>query len=74
MFGWALGGAPSALVALAWASTSTSSARAPRSASAAARLTAVVVLPTPPFWLVIATMVTVGLFRRRGAAAAMVGV
>src|SRR5688572_7278270 len=32
-------------------SMSTSSVRIPRRASAAARLIAVVVLPTPPFWL-----------------------
>ncbi len=36
--------------AFAWGSTSTSSTRAPASARQAARLTAVVVLPTPPFW------------------------
>src|SRR5437899_8859799 len=33
-----------------------SSVRLPRSASAAARLMAVVVLPTPPFWFAIATI------------------
>ena len=33
-----------------------SSVRLPRSASAAARLMAVVVLPTPPFWLAMATI------------------
>src|ERR1700681_1789154 len=34
-----------------------SSIRLPRSASAAARLMAVVVLPTPPFWFAIATII-----------------
>src|SRR5690348_3415247 len=43
-------------------STSTSSVLMPRRASAAARLIAVVVLPTPPFWLTIAsTRDTLGL-------------
>ena len=37
------------IVLLAWGSRSTRSVRLPRSASAAARLMAVVVLPTPPF-------------------------
>ena len=43
---------PSAVEALPWGSRSMTSTRAPDWASAAARLTAVVVLPTPPFWLV----------------------
>src|ERR1019366_4377921 len=42
---------PMALVALAWGSRSISSVWIFFSASAEARLTAVVVLPTPPFWL-----------------------
>ncbi len=37
------------IVLLAWGSRSTRSVRVPRSDSAAARLMAVVVLPTPPF-------------------------
>src|SRR4030095_16139112 len=45
------------IVLLAWGSRSTSNVRLPRSASAAARLMAVVVLPTPPFWLAIATII-----------------
>src|SRR5437773_856098 len=42
-------------VALAWRSTSTSMVGWPTSAIAAARLIAVVVLPTPPFWLTTAS-------------------
>ena len=38
-------------VALAWGSKSHSSTRLPSSWRAAAILTVVVVLPTPPFWL-----------------------
>src|SRR5688572_28687818 len=41
----------------AWGSRSTSSVRLPRSERAAARLMAVVVFPTPPFWLAIATII-----------------
>ena len=41
---------PSALPALPCGSTSTSSVRRSEAASEAARFTAVVVLPTPPFW------------------------
>jgi hypothetical protein len=41
-------------VELACGSTSTSRVGRPSSASAAARLMAVVVLPTPPFWLTMA--------------------
>ena len=40
---------PMPLVALAWGSKSHSSTRLPVWATAAARLTQVVVLPTPPF-------------------------
>src|SRR5664280_3060078 len=47
---------PSPLEALDWGSQSTSSVRTPREANDAARLMAVVVLPTPPFWLVTAMM------------------
>src|SRR5262245_3671610 len=43
-------------VLLAWGSRSMRSVGLPRSASAAARLIAVVVFPTPPFWLAIATI------------------
>src|SRR5206468_9253358 len=42
---------PNELVAFAWGSRSTSKTRYPSSANAAPRFTAVVVLPTPPFWL-----------------------
>src|ERR1700740_1961474 len=45
---------PIALVALAWGSRSISKTRLPFSAKQAERFTAVVVLPTPPFWLAIA--------------------
>src|ERR1700746_1464381 len=45
---------PIALVALAWGSRSMSNMRLPFSAKQAERFTAVVVLPTPPFWLAIA--------------------
>src|SRR5690625_7299520 len=40
-----------------WGSRSTTRTRRPYSASAAARLMVLVVLPTPPFWLHIATTV-----------------
>jgi hypothetical protein len=43
-------------VALAWGSKSHKSTRFPRYFSAAARLTQVVVFPTPPFWFTIATI------------------
>ena len=46
--------APRATVALHCGSRSTSSVCAPDAATQAARLTAVVVLPTPPFWFAIA--------------------
>ena len=45
------------MLLLAWGSRSMSSVRRPRMASAAARLTAVVVFPTPPFWLAMATII-----------------
>ena len=41
-------------MALPWGSRSTTRTRRPDSASAAPRFTAVVVLPTPPFWLAMA--------------------
>ena len=47
-------GKPSPDVALACGSMSTTSTRWPACASDAARLTVVVVLPTPPFWFAIA--------------------
>src|SRR5574337_538214 len=47
---------PSASVSEACGSRSSSHTRRPRSARAAPRLGAVVVLPTPPFWLAIAMM------------------
>src|SRR5262245_50042044 len=43
------------MVALPCGSRSTSRTRRPACASAAARLTLVVVLPTPPFWLTTAS-------------------
>ena len=42
---------PSPVLRLPWGSRSTTSVRKPRSARQAPRFTAVVVLPTPPFWL-----------------------
>src|SRR3546814_8042948 len=45
---------PMPVEALPWGSTSTISTDLPQAASAVARLMAVVVLPTPPFWLAIA--------------------
>src|SRR5262245_26639341 len=45
------------IVLLACGSRSMSSVRLPRRASAAAKLMAVVVFPTPPFWLAIATII-----------------
>ena len=45
---------PSPTVAFACGSTSTSSVSYPASAMQAATFTAVVVLPTPPFWFAIA--------------------
>src|SRR5215213_1034945 len=42
-------------VAFPWGSASTSNTRFPHLAMIAARLTAVVVFPTPPFWLATAT-------------------
>src|SRR6185437_10485849 len=47
---------PEAMVALPCGSRSTSSTRRFAAASAAARFTLVVVLPTPPFWLATARM------------------
>src|SRR3954467_9214039 len=48
------GSHPGWVVAWACGSRSMTQTRRPHSARAAARLTAVVVLPTPPFWLMIA--------------------
>src|SRR5215831_4508400 len=45
------------IVLLAWGSRSMRSVRLPRRARAAARLMAVVVFPTPPFWFAIATII-----------------
>src|ERR1700727_1186480 len=47
---------PRPVEALPCGSRSTISTRSPTAASAVARLIAVVVLPTPPFWLAIAMM------------------
>src|SRR5690606_25624805 len=46
---------PSPVEALPWGSTSMISTALPQAASAVARLMAVVVLPTPPFWLAMAS-------------------
>src|SRR6476620_9669268 len=47
---------PTPLVAFPWGSASRMSVRRSAIASEAAKLTAVVVFPTPPFWLAIAIM------------------
>src|SRR6187401_1953353 len=47
---------PRPVEALPWGSRSTISTRSPIAASAVPRLIAVVVLPTPPFWLASARM------------------
>src|SRR6478752_2047689 len=47
---------PKPLVALPWGSRSTTSTRSPRRANEVPRFTTVVVLPTPPFWLVQASV------------------
>ncbi len=54
MFGSVSFAMPRPRVALACGSMSTSSVAYPASAMQAATFTAVVVLPTPPFWLAIA--------------------
>src|SRR5271154_4268391 len=51
---------PRPLVELDWGSQSTSRVLTSAAASEAARLMAVVVLPTPPFWLAIAMMRPIG--------------
>ena len=51
---------PRPVVALPWGSRSTTRTRNPSSARPAPRLTAVVVLPTPPFWLATAMIRGVG--------------
>ena len=62
---------PTPAVRLACGSMSMSRTRKPSSASAPARLMAVVVLPTPPFWLAIAITcvkgITSGILGRDGA-------
>src|SRR5207244_4415972 len=60
------GWTPRWVVAWACGSRSSRQTRRPAWASAAARLTAVVVLPTPPFWLRIAIRRIVGSFRHAG--------
>ena len=47
-------------VALAWGSASTSNVRFSAAAREAARFTAEVVLPTPPFWLAMAMTRAIG--------------
>src|SRR5918994_73446 len=57
--------APSPLVALPWGSMSTMRIFSPNPARYAARLIAVVLLPTPPFWFTMATTVaTAGILAR----------
>ncbi|MFC5039826.1 hypothetical protein [Ornithinimicrobium kibberense] len=56
-----------AVLALPWGSMSTTRTRRPASAMAAAMFTAVVVLPTPPFWL--ATVITLVPAHGRGRSA-----
>ena len=48
------GGTPRPVLALPWGSKSISNTDWPTATKAVARFTAVVVLPTPPFWLAIA--------------------
>src|SRR3990172_4207220 len=55
---------PLPVVALPCGSRSTSSTRCLVAARLAARLTPVVVLPTPPFWLVIARIFAIALAHR----------
>src|SRR6185295_19526220 len=51
---------PRPVLALPWGSASMIRTRLPQAASAVARFTAVVVLPTPPFWLARAMMRAAG--------------
>ena len=64
--GAACAAGPATTVALHCGSRSTSSVGRPAPAMQAARLTAVVVLPTPPFWLAIANVVTRDTLAGRG--------
>src|SRR6476620_5804144 len=57
--GVALSFCPTPLVRLPCGSTSTSRTRRSESARDAARLMVVVVLPTPPFWLAVATILAI---------------
>ena len=68
----AAGATPRPLVALHWGSTSTTSAVRPDLASPAARLIAVVVLPTPPFWL--ATLMILAIVDRLVRGVARIGI
>ena len=54
------------MLALAWESISMSSTRLPRAARAADKFTAVVVLPTPPFWFAMAMTFTRGILPDQG--------
>src|ERR687894_843235 len=54
------GSIPRPVEALPWGSQSITTTLRPRRASAAARLTTVVVLPTPPFWFARATALCAG--------------
>ena len=53
---------PAAVVALPWGSRSTNKTFLFVAAKLAARLTAVVVLPTPPFWFAIARILFINLY------------
>src|SRR5579875_3526982 len=74
MFGEVRLSTPRPRVAFACASMSMSSDSYPASATHAARLTAVVVLPTPPFWFAIAYTVPMAQMMLGRAAAGVHGV
>src|SRR5216683_1907153 len=63
---------PTPLVAFPWGSRSTSSTRRSETASDAARLTAVVVFPTPPFWFAIARTSAMSPFTAQSVARASI--
>src|SRR5919109_2536711 len=61
------GSIPWLIVRLPWGSRSTQSTRCPRSTNAAARLSVVVVFATPPFWLVKAMTLALGVTGASGS-------
>ena len=67
------GSIPWLMVRLPCGSRSTQSARWPLSTNAAARLSVVVVLATPPFWLVKAMTLALGVTGASGSAGVWVG-